>query len=211
MRILYTCLIVLVFSLHANIGVCNTAFYASNFSQVQTDEIQLATKTEGDRILLSWNIFSEKKVASIQVNRSENGKDFSMVYRTSSSTFNFTDYLVQPLNSAEQLYYSVKVVFSDGSTASSSIKEINLEEERSLKPSVYTAGNQINVEFYSAERNAVVAQIFNTTSRLVKQERFVPFQGSNKLTIDAGNLRSGMYFLRLEQNGKVTTTKFFIR
>lgn len=211
MRKIFTILFISLLLLQANTVLGGSALPTNIFTQQDKDDIQISTSIEGDRVLVSWNVFSQKRLQSIRVYRSTDGIDFNSIYSSSSDSFDFSDHLTSSEQKTTYIYYKVKAVFADGSVLLSGLEKINLNEARSLKPIIYTSGGQINLEFFNSAYGSMTAQIFNTTSRLVKQELYTPIQGNNRISIDAGNLRSGMYFLRLEQNGKVTTTKFFIR
>lgn len=210
MRKKFTLLFIFALFLQATTGLGNIALPMNEVTVLQADEIQFSVTTESDRILLSGNVFHDKSISTVRIYRSYDGKKFNSVFTSSSNTISYTDYSAQS-RSQEMVYYKVKAYFRDGSTLESSVKEINVNEARSLKPIVITSGGQINIEFFNAKDASVTAQVFNTTSRLLKQDEFQPYKGTNQITMDGSNLRSGMYFLRLEQNGKVTTTKFFIR
>lgn len=206
------------------IAICLLAFSASFATATSNDfegsvraEVllaqppQLNIKTEGNKVLLSWDEFSNKSIAGITVYRSSDNIHFSPIHTSSQTEIDFVDYLLGSELDKEQLFYKVQFRFKNGSIVQSAIGRVALAENKALKPTIITGSGQIGINFYSTKRENTSVQVFNLTSRLVQQQNYTANQGDNQLYLDVSNLRSGLYYLRLEQNEKVTTTKFFVR
>ena len=67
---------------------------------------------------------------------------------------------------------------------------------------------QINIDFYTESDNTITFRIFDIQGRFIEtieKQRFNP--GYNQIVFNAGELSSGVYFLRAETAGKVSTQK----
>lgn len=182
-------------------------------SSLNDDVVDFSFQTEKNSVLLSWNIENLENVHSITVERSRNNLNFVPVFQSYSLDRyeEYRDRLFGAEANSDLLYYRMIVQYKNGKMNQSKSKVIDLLENRVLRPTIYTAPSRINYEFLSVNSSNTVAQIFNTTSRMVKQTEFTANRGKNLMSVDVSDLQSGLYFLRLEQDGKVTTTKFFVR
>ena len=177
------------------------------------DNIELSIETQGSKVLLSWSVRNNLKVHEVTVYRAIETEKLAPIHKMSARNISadFVDHLLGSEVDAKKIAYQVEVTLTNGERVFSETKIVDLNERRALKPTIFTSGSTIQFDFHSLKRGNVQAQVFNMTSRLVKQQQFTAYEGENQSTIYAGNLKRGMYFLRLEQDGKSTTTKFFVR
>lgn len=175
--------------------------------------VKFSLQTEGSKVLLSWELKSEKEVKSFIIERSADGELFIPIYQTYylEGSSEYIDYLLGAEQDLEKLHYRVIIEFRDGEEAVSKQKAVNLIEGKLLKPTIYSNSGNVNFTFHSSISKSVQVQVFDTTGGIVHQEAISASEGVNTETLRTYDLRKGLYFLRLEQDGVVTTTKFFVR
>jgi len=93
---------------------------------------------------------------------------------------------------------------------------VGLEEKNTLiikkvKPLLYPnpATNNFNLSFEQSPTKAMQLSIYNSAGQLVKQEQLTAF--GNEYRVDIEDLSIGVYFVRLESDGKVVFSSKFIK
>lgn len=173
------------------------------------DVFDFSIATDNDRVDIVWENVPDN-TSEITIERSYDGKRYTSVYRTNSiSGYDWQDDLFSlPI---EDVYYRFKFTLKDNSEVFSNAKFVSLKNQDHIQPNIFSNGGQVLFDFYSTSDGIIKAQIFNSTANLVNEEVFEVDRGDNNHEISLFGVRSGLYFLRLELNGKTTTTKFFVR
>ncbi len=204
-KVFYSFLFVLLATLSPTFVVAN-----STSEVVLKDEVfDFSITSNNDLVEIVWENVP-KNTSEIIIERSFDGKRYTSVYRTNNTVgYTFQDDLFSlPV---QEVNYRFKFLLKDGSEVFSNSKFLSLENKDHLKPTIFANGGQILFEFYSSGNGMVSAQIFNSTANLIAEDLFETESGDNSLEMNVYDLRRGLYFLRLEMNGKTTTTKFFVR
>jgi len=195
-------------------GTAGTALYSTNSEiSLEPGDIEVTAKVEGSKVHLRWDIDQIADIKEVIIERSENNTFFRSLAKLEkkSISFRFTDYLLASDLSKRSLFYRVTIISSTGKKYISQNVTVDLGSTKNLKPSILVSGGNIEVDFQSELNSSTQISIFNNTGRTIKSVSMYSRTGDNKEIISSSDLRAGLYFLRIEQNGKVTTTKFFVR
>lgn len=195
-------------------GTAGTPLYSSNHQILPNPgDIKLSAVVEGSRVNLNWNIDDVPNISQVIIERSDNNAFFRSLTTLENKAINtrYTDLLsVSDLNK-RSLYYRITVVTTSGEKFTSEKIPVDLGSTKNLKPNIIVSGGEINVEFQSERNAASEISVFNNTGQPIKTINFFAREGNNAESILSSDLRPGLYFLRIEQSGEVTTTKFFVR
>lgn len=171
------------------------------------DETQVVLKAalQQDRVLLNWNQPGGCNYTQYGVERSYDGVHFTTVSNRVSccATYQVTD---SPDFGHPTVYYRLKLI--EGERYSySSVKEVSLNRS---KNELQLYPNPVNNNLFlhhTAPRQWMRIVITDQMGNRVKEEQV--FCRSTDLSIPlSGSLPPGMYFLKIEQQEKVTVLKF---
>jgi|GEM_PF-6623793 len=201
----------LALTLALMLNVAGTTFVCAT-SLLFNQDIELLAEIDGTKVTLDWSLEDNSDIAAIIVERSFNKSDYNEVYRFEDGAIGdgFTDYLLNRDMENSGVHYRIRVIDNEGKVAISDAAFVKLSSKQTLKPSVVTNGGRLQVDFNSPSLSNTVIQLMNNTGRVVSEVTVRSDYGSNRELIDVSQLSSGLYFLRIEQGGVVSTTKFFL-
>jgi hypothetical protein len=174
---------------------------------------------DGESFILSWATASETNNAGFDVQRSVNGEPFTTIgIRQGAGTteqgrsYQFTDANV-PFE-ASTLQYRLRQRDLDGSTELGPTRTVDLGDptEAALRsPFPNPTTGQATVQYKLAEDGPVSLSVYNVLGQrvatLVDGEQSA---GRKQHTLDTSSFSSGVYFLRLNTNGKVVTERMTV-
>lgn len=164
-----------------------------------------------DGTLLNWKTANEVNTQDFQVQRglynvfTTVGK-ISAVNSPNNNTYSYTDYFS---NSAEKVYYRLKITDNDGHATFSpviTIKVSDVNKTYSLYPNPLT-GNLLYIKIPSAHVGSLKIKVATMGGKIV-EERVIQADGlsSNQIPLNVKTLVTGVYQVQLieEKTGKVT-------
>lgn len=162
-----------------------------------------ARKTESG-IQLIWNVAGERDVASYQVERSTNGRDFirlGEVAANNSTAYSFIDR--QPANGLA--FYRIKEIDADGKFKYSTIVRLNLDiSNLGLRAYPSPARDLVTIEHGVTTKGRL--SITAADGRVIRQIDIKP--DLSQTVINVSNLKAGLYIIRFANgNGQTETTK----
>ena len=151
---------------------------------------------------LSWNVAQEKNIAYYQVQRSINGNDYTdigVVKATNSSTAQLYLFNDENATDLDVAYYRLKVIEQNGNSNYSNTVVIHNLKQIASSINVYPIPTKdwINIETQEAILNV---KIHDVRGKVVSE-----INGQNK--IDIGQLRTGVYIMKVETKSGTTTHK----
>lgn len=161
--------------------------------------IKLAAEPATHSVKLNWTIDTDESLASIVIEKSSNGTDFTEVKKLTPVqtghelyTGNYTDDLM-----ADVQQYRLKIIKTDGSFVYSSIEKVSAAHLENLQVYPNPVQNKISIFLPTKfNDNNVKVILTNTEGEIVKQ--FTNNNaGSLMITIPVHNLSAGMYSLTL--------------
>ena len=162
------------------------------------------------KVEITWNVELEETTTSYQVERSQNGIDFSTIYslngKASKAPVNYLWTDEQPL--AGKSFYRLKITENNSARYSRVISVVNSGQWAVKK--VYSSNHQqLVAELNVSESQVLQVNVHNYSGSLV-QKQSVPVSSSNqKITIPIENLSSGQYLLTIMGNGNQYSQAFF--
>ncbi len=169
-------------------------------------------KNSGSKNLLSWHVANETGLSYYELQRSEDGQNFSgiaTVSATGNANYSFTDLLNAV--SSPVYYYRLKSVDKDGDSKLSTIIKIKTSANGAfaeVNPNPFKDNLKVNIESESQDRVTFI--ITDISGRqLIKQQKNL-FAGNNVVEIsEAGKFAKGSYLLTVVSSQQMQTIKIF--
>jgi hypothetical protein len=172
----------------------------------------------GSSVELTWQTASETNNAGFQVQRKSGsqGEWTQIGFREGVGTtetaqsYRFTD--ATPPFEADALTYRLRQVDLDGSVSYSEPVTIQQTVEEALlrAPFPNPTRGQATVQFAVPERQQVTLRLYDVLGRRVRTLVDGPRAGRQQAQVDVSDLSSGVYFLRLQADGQVQTTRLTV-
>jgi hypothetical protein len=91
-------------------------------SSLPVREIKASAESKSNGLVsINWNTFSEINVVSYTIEKSNNGKEYSLLTTVNAKNANSASYSYQDANSLKQAYYRIKALNVDGSFSFSNV------------------------------------------------------------------------------------------
>jgi hypothetical protein len=179
--------------------------------------ITTTAQAQNGEVELNWSIADEVNTAAYQIERSVDGKNFAAIssvdYKTASSEINQYSYTDQDAISATGvLYYRVKETEWTGAYLYSKVVSVSVEAG-SADLSVYPnpISQSATVSFSSVTRSTISLKLIDLKGTTVWQTQYQANPGVNSLSLPAGGLSDGMYFLQWSEGQRPQTVKLLVR
>ncbi|MEO8085944.1 MAG: T9SS type A sorting domain-containing protein [Bacteroidota bacterium] len=173
-----------------------------NTSPLPVELLSFIGEAKKDYNLLSWTTASEVNNSGFEIQRSDNGKDFSKINfipgagnSTSLKEYSFKDSDI----GNRVLYYRLKQIDIDGAFKYSEVVAISNKNKLSLAiQSLYPNpfGKEIGILLNRPLEESVTIKIFDAEGKLVFNEMYPPFR--NNIFINTESFSAGVYFISLE-------------
>lgn len=167
----------------------------------------------GDRAVLKWVTPREQEPYTFHVEKSPDGKNFSVFQTVSSyndpakeqNTYSVAD----PVPLSGKTYYRVGMTGPNGKTLYSRIVLLSAEQESLSIPAVLNPFRQeLLFEIHTASAGPATAELIDPWGRTVRKMRVNLSRGSNPSVIPAtSSLAPGIYYLRVSQQDKTVHKK----
>ncbi len=167
-------------------------------------------KNNGSKNLLSWKVANETGLKYYELQRSEDGQNFSAIATinaTGNSNYSFSDILTSA--SSQVLYYRLKNVDKDGNFKLSAIVKIRIggaENFAEVNPNPFKDNLTLNIE--SPSQDEVTLVVTDLSGRqLLKQNQNIS-AGKNIVNINGANkFAKGSYLLTIIASQRMQTIK----
>lgn len=167
------------------------------------------------KVFLNWNTASEINNSGFEIERSIDGKTFNVIGfvkgKGNSNLLNKYQFIDAEINNISEVYYRLKQIdYNKKSEYSRTIRITNDKQNNldaiSVSPNPFN--NELNIQMVAATDKNILVSIYNVNGQLVYQKNESVLVGKNSITInDVSNLVSGIYFLKVNQNGTTQTFK----
>lgn len=160
-------------------------------------------------LMLSWNIESAGEVAAFWIERSRNGIDFESVGKVDaengSRTYSYQDNDPFPGIS----YYRLKIVGHDGKYIYSSIVQVAFSgDNQSLKLYPNPVSNVLKLTILTKKEAKLSIRINDLNGKVVLTKFFSANADVFQTDFNLAGLSRGLYYLSLEQDGKLIKRTF---
>lgn len=160
---------------------------------------------DGKNNILNWQTSSEINSLGFEIQRSNNGKDFTKIgfvsSRGTSNTivnYNFVD--SKPGTGTN--YYRLRQLDKDGKETFSEIVTIKSDDKIKLEVvSLYPnpSKDNVNLVFNSANTNKTNITITSLNGKVVLSQTLNPNKGENKIQLNTGQLPAGNYLINISE------------
>ncbi|MEO1261999.1 MAG: hypothetical protein AAFZ15_24560 [Bacteroidota bacterium] len=166
---------------------------------VELSSFELAL--ENDRLLLKWQVESEKNNDFFEIEKSLDGRTFTSIGKINGrgttdvpKTYEYVDMPDNGLN-----YYRLRQVDFDGKVHFSPIKNILITGEGDSEVKIWASHNQINILLKSEGLGGAEFQMFDALGRLIINMDLM--HGENVFPVDFS--KNGFCFYRIIDNGQL--------
>ena len=158
----------------------------------------------GGNVQLTWKVAGEENVARYEVERSTDGRNFTVIGSVATSkhdTYTFSD-----PNTASTVYYRVRNVDTDGKFKYTNVARlVNGKASLVLKAFPQPVVNQLTIQHPAISSNTLI-NVSAADGRIIRSIR--PTTGSLQTFVDMSNLQKGLYMVRFDDGeGNVETMK----
>ena len=163
-------------------------------------------KHTGNTVQLNWATAAEVNNDRFEIERSDNGRDFSKVGQvngssTSTSTKEYSFEDVQPRSGTS--YYRIRQVDKNGTSEYSIIVTVNSSISRArLEYFPNPASSFINLMVDDKGTGPVQIRIYNMEGKLVKEQQFIKQDQILTATVQIQQLTSGIYMMEVRMGGE---------
>ncbi|MEQ1678432.1 MAG: T9SS type A sorting domain-containing protein, partial [Chitinophagaceae bacterium] len=169
---------------------------------------------------LNWTAENQTNFAFYEIERSENGTDYSSITIKAAQQsgaarvqYQYTDDLTTATGNV--FYYRLKMVDIDGQFKYSNIILVRKGQKAingiSISPNPLISGDMATVRFEAAAKATVDFKVVDIAGRVVLTQQNNAIEGTNSVAINnLDRLQPGLYVLQMNDGTAVQTTKFTI-
>jgi hypothetical protein len=195
----------------------NTVFrgvaFTPNSNPLPVSWGSISARNNAGNIALNWSTISETNNSFFSIEHSTDGKNFVSIATVkgagNSNRIHDYQFIHQNPNLSTANYYRIKQVDFDGAFEYS--KTVVVASQKLAVPQVGTSPNPFN-EVLEIAINASVesigtAELIDMMGKTIDKKTINIHKGDNKIIFDTHKLNSGIYFIRVMENGNIQTRK----
>jgi hypothetical protein len=165
---------------------------------------------ESNKVNLAWTTASEKDNASFNVERSNDGVNFTTVgtvkgHGTSNEVNNYT--FTDATATGSVAYYRLKDTDFAGQSHNSNVVSVKLGKGSKLEVGVIATDLGL-VTYNSMEEGNATLQVVNLSGQVVAQAQATATEGNNVVPMNLNALANGIYMLQVRTANSTVTKKF---
>jgi len=153
-----------------------------------------------NRVLLSWKTASEINNELFEIERSDNGIEWSKIGAVkgagnSTQIINYRYVDDEPFDGTS--YYRLKQIDFNGTYSHSEIRIVSITKNiiASLYPN--PSSGTFNIDFFTKTSEAAVLHLYDSSGRLILNKNLTLTKGSTKQNYNISNFDNGLYFIRV--------------
>ncbi|MEM7039595.1 MAG: T9SS type A sorting domain-containing protein, partial [Bacteroidota bacterium] len=170
----------------------------------------------GADVLLTWTTATESNNSHFEVQRSPDGQAFTQAGLVSgagtsftATNYDFTD--AAPLPGVS--WYRLRQVDLNGAFSFSETRRVQFDPALQLIHNIFpnpVHGDEMQVNLYVPETGAADLLVFDAFGKQLMNVRREFAAGMNTLRLAADELAAGVYFLKMNFEGRIETRKFVV-
>ena len=175
----------------------------NNNTSLPVDNLTISATKSGNAAIIKWNNSNEGNTNHYELESSNKGKDFKLIYKASVANNNTGNYsFADPSVNDGIEYYRIKAVEKDGSFRYSKVVFITTHKNSySIYPNPATT--EINVHGTTDKSTLIISDM---SGRIVLNKALF----NNNNSINVSNLKPGTYTAAIQTEEGITTTKLVI-
>ncbi len=178
----------------------------TNQSVLPAQQILLSGNRQDSRVTLYWHIHDATTVQKFEIERSTDGRSFSLLstsIASSSFTYSYTDNISQVIGKA--IYYRVKVIGINGGISYSAVLPIQFRSAEmvfNIHPNPAT--QNVFVSYSSKDDGLIVISIVDASGKIILRRKEIIRKGDNIIEITGfSSLPTGNYLISTEHNAEL--------
>jgi uncharacterized repeat protein (TIGR03803 family) len=183
-----------------------SSFYFANkaFGTLPVTLLEFNGQIINSNSVLNWKTDNEQDVADFEIERSTDGRRYTMVGNVAAVNqpgvhqYNYTDNTISALG-VPVIYYRLKQKDIDGRFTYSSIVALSVGKSKNalfVYPNPVSDKANFTISLNKPEK--VEGRIIDITGRIIHQQQWTLLPGSTSLCIDIKDLVKGIYYLELK-------------
>jgi hypothetical protein len=176
-------------------------------------------RVDGGVVRLTWRTASETNSAGFEVQRSQNGADFTPVgfvestgTETEGETYRYTD--TEPPFEAENITYQLRQVDQDGTAQVAGTVDVALElpdQAALFAPFPNPVETQARVRYAVPRATNIEIHVYDVLGKRVATLVDRPHEaGRTEVGVDVSQWAAGTYFVRMMADGRVQTQQMVV-
>jgi hypothetical protein len=189
------------------------------FTPLPVSYLDFTGKLVGDRVLLNWITLVERDAKYFEIQRSIDGSNFRGIGAVDAkgtiggmANYNYTDRELPA--GIKILYYRLVNHDLNGTSKTGPVINIAIEGletfDMKLTPNPIATGEETKVQFNVAGGKTGVA-VYDMMGNRLMAKVIDTFNGDNEFYLETKGMPSGIYIVRIINNGKSTSRKLVIR
>ena len=196
---------------YSKVTITGNLELAYNETTLPVNLTSFTGKKAANGVTLNWSTASEENNDYFAIARSTDGQSFSTIKTVKGkgttsemNSYSFTD----NLPAVGTNYYQLSQVDKDGTTTVfKDLVAINYELSGD-KFAVYASGDKLNVSAYAEKAGSATLSVFDLQGKKVYAITVRLSAGQNAITVDAGNIGSGIFVANLVGSEAAKSVKF---
>jgi len=194
------------FAAPAAYSIADLASCSFPLTLLASNQLDLTGRYAAGNASLSWIVNDNTNVDHYEVQRSDEGSDFSFTtiaridpQNTSQAGVSYA-YNDPQTGYGNPKYYRIREIMTGGMGVYSQVLKIVFNSKISLlgKPAPNPVADHVTVNVQLKSANGISARLIDQSGRVVYQHGFSGVEGENKITIDHMlGMAAGIYFLEL--------------
>jgi hypothetical protein len=197
------------------IGIDNFLYSSNGVLPVTLTNFTSAVDNN-NKVTLQWQTATEQNNAHFAIERSLDGVNFSDIAKvngkgnsTNTQYYNFDDITANSIKGANLFFYRLRQTDFDGQFKYSSVVQAKLKKNGKLAVlNTTTLGNLHTIRFNAAKNSNVTITLLNSFGQQLSSAKQIATEGVNTVTLNAGSLAKGIYFIKITDGNEVITERF---
>lgn len=161
---------------------------------------------------LNWQTADEVNTKSFELLRSNDGIAFTVIKTLDAKRNVRNDYQYNDaLGGNNVVFYQLHMLDIDGKSSYSNIVKISGDNTFSFSVSPNPLSDVVHINISSPSDQKVQIHLIDALGKTIFIQKNNVMTGANTLTMDMSALSKGIYFLKMEMNGKLLTVKLVKR
>ena len=187
--------------------IMNATVWLATTPPLPVKLIDFTCKQNQENIILNWQTATEINTSHFNIQKSENGKDFTTITSINAKgagNYNYTDPLTTNNSPLTTFYYRLEIIDNNGNKEYSTIKQLSIVNYQ-LSINIYP--NPAKNEIHFVGNNVKQIIISDNYGRTIKQLSNV----AEHQTINIQQFSSGLYFIKAVLKNETVINQKFIK
>jgi uncharacterized delta-60 repeat protein len=185
-----------------------TALARYSYSVMPLKLTSFTANKEAKANVLHWSTEEEINIAKFEIERSNNGREYSSIGKVNAglSRYNYTD--INPLKGSN--YYRLKVIDKDGRFDYSPVRISNNNSNINVRVYPVPVKGTLNLQMYSSKAEKAEITVTDISGKTVRTASIALVAGANSALINVQMLSKGTYFLKVVTSEGSNTKKIVV-